>query len=65
MDNRRIIEGLANEFWNGIANDLIEEDEIDEYLSEFEIDWRYRGFPEDLIEKAVEECREQFFEEEI
>lgn len=65
MDDRRIIEGLSNEFWNGIANDSIKEDEVDEYLFELETDWRYRGFPEDLIEKAVEECREQFFEEEI
>lgn len=65
MDDRRIIEGLSNEFWNLVANDLIEEDNIDEWLLELETDWTYRGFPEDLIEKTVEECREQFFEEEI
>ena len=65
MEDRKIIEGLVTEAWNAFANDLIDVDELDEFLFEIETDWRYRDFPEDLIEKAIEEFKEQYFEEEL
>lgn len=65
MEDRKIIEGIVSEIWNGVMNDLIEIDELENYLSEIGTDLRYRDFPEDLIEKAIEEFREEYFEEEI
>ena len=65
MEDRKIIERIVAEIWNGIMNDLIEIDELEDYLSEIETDLRYRDFPEDLIEKAIEEFREEYFKEEI
>lgn len=59
MDDRQIVKGLIEELENYVFN-YDNEEEIENAISEAETDWNYRGIPEDLIEKAIEEFKTEY-----